>query len=255
MAPATAPRILGVIPARLASQRLPGKALLAETGRPLVIHVLEQASRAVHLDAVVVAAPDEAILEAVRRHGGTAVATSFEHPNGTSRIGEVLARPEFASVEIAVNIQGDEPLIDPAAIDRAVGLLIDRPEVEIATLACPFGPDEDPRDPAVVKVVCGSDGMALYFSRACIPHQREPGDPPPPRLRHVGLYAYRREALRRLASLPERPLERSERLEQLRALEHGLRIAVAEVDRAEGGIDTPEQYAAFVARMRAAAPR
>lgn len=242
-----------MIPTRLGSVRFPRKALAAETGIPLVIHVLRQASRARRLGRVVVAAPreDEALLDCVRRHGGEAVATG-EHPNGTSRIAEAmeLLDPAGDPAAVVVNIQGDEPLIDPAQIDRAVDRLGEDPEAGIATLACPFGEGEDPADPNLVKVVLGASGRALYFSRACVPFQRDAGDPPPDRLRHVGLYAYRRSALRRMASLAESALERAERLEQLRALEHGIPIAVAIVDRAEGGIDTPEQYAAFVARWR-----
>ena len=249
----TSAAAIGVIPARLGSTRFPGKALAAETGRPIVVHVLEQARKASRLGRVVVAAPDEAILEAVRRHGGEAVLTREDHPNGTSRIAEAIESiaPEGDPATIVVNIQGDEPLIDPAHIDRAVELLDADLGAGISTLACPFGPGEDPNDPTLVKAVVGVTGRAVYFSRACVPFHRDAADPPPRRLRHLGLYAYRREALLRLADLPESPLERSERLEQLRALEPGIPIAIGEVAGAEGGIDTPEQYARFVARWRA----
>ena len=248
----TSAAAIGVIPARLGSTRFPGKALAAETGLPIVVHVLEQARRATRLGRVLVAAPDPAILEAVRSHGGEAVLTREDHPNGTTRIAEAIASiaPDGDPATIVVNIQGDEPLIDPAHIDRAVELLEADPGAWISTLACPFGSGEDPNDPNLVKAVVGVSGRAVYFSRACVPFHRDAADPPPRRLRHLGLYAYRRHALLRLASLPESPLERSERLEQLRALEHGIAIAVGEVDGAEGGIDTPEQYARFVARWR-----
>jgi 3-deoxy-manno-octulosonate cytidylyltransferase (CMP-KDO synthetase) len=189
----------------------------------------------------------------VRRHGGEAVPTREDHPNGTSRIAEAIERllPDGDPQTIVVNIQGDEPLIDPSHIDLAVELLERDREAGISTLACPFGEAEDPADPNLVKAVVGASGRALYFSRACVPFHRDAADPPPRRLRHLGLYAYRRASLLRLAALPESPLERSERLEQLRALEHGIAIAVGEVSGAEGGIDTPEQYARFVARWRA----
>lgn len=251
------PSAIGVIPARLGSTRFPGKALAAETGTPLVVHVLERARRARRLGRVLVAAPDEAILAAVRAAGGEAILTREDHPNGTSRIAEAIEAiaPGGDPAAIVVNIQGDEPLIDPAHIDRAVELLEADPQAGISTLACPFAPGEDPANPNLVKAVVGASGRALYFSRACVPFHRDAADPPPRRLRHLGLYAYRRGALLRLASLPESPLERAERLEQLRALEHGLAIAVGEVDGAEGGIDTPEQYAAFVARWRSHAAR
>ena len=253
MTVASIPSAIGVIPARLGSMRFPRKALAAETGMPLVIHALRQAMQARRLGRVVVAAPreDGELLDCVRRHGGEAIATG-EHPNGTSRIAEAMERldPDGDPDAIVVNIQGDEPLIDPHHIDRAVDRLREDPAAGISTLACPFGEGEDPADPNLVKVVLAASGRALYFSRACVPFQRDPGDPPPARLRHLGLYAYRRSSLRRMADLAESALERTERLEQLRALEHGIGIAVATVDRAEGGIDTPEQYAAFVARWR-----
>ncbi|MGA0172814.1 MAG: 3-deoxy-manno-octulosonate cytidylyltransferase [Phycisphaerales bacterium] len=244
---------IGVIPARMGSTRFPGKALAAETGLPVVVHVLEQARRASRLGRVLVAAPDEAILEAVQRHGGEAVLTREDHPNGTSRIAEAIERilPGGDPETIVVNIQGDEPLIDPAHIDLAVELLERDSGAGLSTLACPFAEGEDPSDPNLVKAVVAASGRGLYFSRACVPFHRDAADPPPRRLRHLGLYAYRRSALLRLAALPESPLERSERLEQLRALEHGIAIAVGEVAGAEGGIDTPEQYARFVARWRA----
>ncbi|MHC4868718.1 MAG: 3-deoxy-manno-octulosonate cytidylyltransferase [Planctomycetota bacterium] len=251
--PRAKPTVFGVIPTRLGSARFPRKALADETGLPMVVHVLRQASRCRRLDRVLVAAPEEDLdlLEAVRRHGGEIVATRSDHPNGTSRIAEAMATldPEGDPDSIVVNVQGDEPLIDPAHIDLAVERLEGDPNAGMSTLVCPFSPEEDAADPNVVKAVVAASGRALYFSRAAVPGMRS-GDPAPPRLRHLGLYAYRRATLDRLATLPESPLERIERLEQLRALEHGIPIVVGEVDRAEGGIDTPEQYAAFVARWR-----
>ncbi len=246
------PRAIGVIPTRLDSVRFPRKALADATGLPLVVHVLEQARRAQSLARVVVAAPDEAILEVVRRHGGEAVATRLDHPNGTSRIAEAIEQllPGGDPSAIVVNIQGDEPLIDPRHIDLAVERLEQDADAGMSTLVCPFTADEDADDPNLVKAVVATSGRALYFSRSKVPHQRDAADPPPARYRHLGLYAYRRQVLAQLAGLSESPLERAERLEQLRALEHGIAIAVGVVDSAEGGIDTPAQYEAFVARWR-----
>lgn len=242
---------IGVIPARLASTRFPNKALASETGLPLVVHVLRRAQQATRLGRVVVAAPDAEILDAVRRHGGEAVETRFDHPNGTTRIAEAIERlaPHGPADAIVVNIQGDEPLVDPRHVDLLVERLEQDPGAGMSTLVCPFTPEEDPANPNVVKAVVAASGRALYFSRACVPFHRDAADPPPGRFRHLGLYAYRREVLGRLAALPESPLEVAERLEQLRALEHGIAIAVGVVDHAEGGIDTPEQYAAFVRRV------
>jgi 3-deoxy-manno-octulosonate cytidylyltransferase (CMP-KDO synthetase) len=255
MLPAMPTPAIGIIPTRLGSTRFPRKALAAETGLPLVIHALRRAELARRLSRVVVAVPggDGELLECVRRHGGEVVATREDHPNGTSRVAEAIEQldPRGSEFPIVVNIQGDEPMIDPAQIDLAVECLDADRGAGISTLACPFGPEDDPADPNLVKAVLSAAGRAIYFSRACVPFQRDAADPTPLRHRHLGLYAYRREPLRQLAALPESPLERAERLEQLRALEHGIAIAAAVVERAEGGIDTPEQYAAFVARWRA----
>lgn len=243
--------VFGVIPTRLGSVRFPRKALAAETGLPLVVHVLRQASRARRLDRVAVAAPSEDVelLEAVRSHGGEAIPTRGDHPNGTTRIAEAMASldPDADPDAIVVNVQGDEPLIAPEHIDLVVQRLEEDPQAGMATIVCPFQPDEDAEDPNLVKAVVSESGRAVYFSRSAIPGSRS-DEAPARRLRHLGIYAYRREALDRLAALPESPLERAERLEQLRALEHGIPIAVGEVDAAEGGIDTPAQYASFVAR-------
>lgn len=246
-----------MIPTRLGSVRFPRKALAAETGLPLVVHVLRRALEARRLDRVVVAAPaeDRELLEAVREHGGEAVATRSDHPNGTSRIAEAIEilDPGGDPDAVVVNVQGDEPMIEPSQIDRAVELLESDLDAGMSTLVCPLADGESGLDPNVVKAVVSPSGRALYFSRSPIPGCR-PDETPSRRLRHLGLYAYRRSVLERLAGLPESPLERAERLEQLRALEHGIGIAVGEVEHAEGGIDTPEQYAAFVARWRAGSP-
>ncbi|MSR42127.1 MAG: 3-deoxy-manno-octulosonate cytidylyltransferase [Phycisphaerales bacterium] len=249
-------RVLGVIPARLASSRFPEKALASATGKAMVVHVLEAALRARSLDAVIVAADHPRIVEAVRAAGGEAMLTREDHPNGTSRLAEVAAR---TGAEILVNIQGDEPEIEPDAIDAATELLLRTPWADVATLASPFQANENPADPNLVKVVLGTDGRALYFSRARIPHWRDAAKhahlpPPAPTLRHVGLYAYRAAFLQEFVSWPASPLEEMECLEQLRVLEHGRSIVVAIREITTQGIDTPEQYEAFLCRFNAKRP-
>ncbi|MBI1302327.1 MAG: 3-deoxy-manno-octulosonate cytidylyltransferase [Phycisphaera sp.] len=252
------PRAIGIIPARLASSRFPEKVLASETGKPLIVHVLEQALRAASLDAVFVAADHRRIVEAVERAGGRAVLTRVDHPNGTSRLAEALelieaGRPASERPEIVVNIQGDEPEIEPESIDAAVELLARSPWAEVATIATPFAAGESPLDPNLVKVVLGEGGRALYFSRAAIPHHRDAASGSTPRatpLRHVGLYAYRAAFLPAFAAWPTAPLEETESLEQLRVLERGHGIAVSVRAVSSQGIDTPEQYAAFVRRAQ-----
>jgi len=242
---------IAVVPARMASSRFPAKALADRTGTPLVVHACRRAAAASTVARVIVAADDERILEAARRHGFEAVMTRADHPNGTSRMAEVAEGLDGA-VEILVNVQGDEPELEPDAIDAAVRALQAHPDCGCATVAGPFAPADDPADPAAVKVVLDAAGRALYFTRALVPHRRhdvgDDEDPVAP-LRHAGLYAYRRDLLLRYPSLPGGRLERTERLEQLRLLEAGERIAVAIADAGPGGIDTPEQYEAFVRRF------
>ena len=230
-------RVVGLIPARYASKRFPGKALVDLCGKPLLQHVVERSAQARSLSSVVVATDDARIAEAVRRFGGKAEMTAATHPSGTDRIAEVARELEC---ELVVNIQGDEPLIVPAEIDAAVAPLLADPSIPMGTLACPL-PVDQAGDPNAVKVVVGTDGFALYFSRSPIPYLRDghTGGASPYRL-HVGLYVYRREVLLRLASLPPTPLEERERLEQLRALEHGIRIRVVMTDHPSLGVDTPE---------------
>ncbi|MDA0294638.1 MAG: 3-deoxy-manno-octulosonate cytidylyltransferase [Planctomycetota bacterium] len=239
-----------MIPTRLGSTRFPGKALADETGRPLILHVVDRARAASSVERVIVTAPDPEIIRIVEEAGVEAIETSFDHPNGTSRLAEVADRlaSELPTDAIIVNVQGDEPELDPAAIDAVILALNNDSEADMSTIATPFGPDGDPADPNQVKVVIGLNGQAIYFSRSLIPFDRDAVGATP--LRHVGLYAYRRDFLQRFASWPESPLEQAERLEQLRVLEHGGRIAVAIHASDCGGIDTPEQYAAFVARWR-----
>lgn len=239
--------IVAVIPARYASTRLPGKPLLAETGRTLIQHVVEAATRATRLDRVIVATDDPRIADAVEAFGGEAAMTRPDHPSGTDRVAEVAA--ELPDAAILVNLQGDEPEISGDAIDALVALLEAHPEAPMATLATPIHDDGQFHDPACVKVVVASDRRALYFSRAPIPHARD-GREHRLGLLHLGIYAYRRDFLLRLASLPPSELERTERLEQLRVLEAGFPILVHEVAESGIGIDTPEDYRRFVARWR-----
>lgn len=239
--------IVGVIPARFASTRLPGKPLLSDTGRPLIAHVVEAARRARSLERVLVATDDPRIARAVADHGGEAVMTREDHPTGTDRVAEVAAGLPHARV--IVNLQGDEPEISGAAIDRLVELLADDPEAPMATLATPITLDSVHHDPSCVKVVMNGRGRALYFSRAPIPFHRDPAVGPLGFL-HLGIYAYRRDFLLGLARLPQSPLESAEKLEQLRVLEAGFPIAVGVVDEPSIGIDTPDDYRRFVERWR-----
>jgi 3-deoxy-manno-octulosonate cytidylyltransferase (CMP-KDO synthetase) len=233
-----------VLPARHASTRLPGKPLLRATGKYLVQHTWEQARRIGAASAVVIATDDERIAAAARSFGAEVAMTSPACATGSDRVAEVArARSE----EIVVNLQADEPEFDPVDVDRLLAALAAEPSVPLATLAVVAGPGERER-PSVVKVVCDARGRALYFSRAPIPHHRDAGPEEAPTLRHVGIYAFRREALLRFTSLGETPLERAEKLEQLRALEHGWEVLVVRGGRAPAGIDTPEDYAAFVRR-------
>ena len=244
--------VVAVIPARYASTRLPGKPLLAETGRPLIQHVVEAARSAKSLGRIIVATDDARIAEAVEAFGGEVALTRADHPSGTDRVAEVIRRLP-PRVRIVVNLQGDEPEISAEALDQVVGLLERDPELPMATLATPIRSVADFQDPACVKVVCASDGRALYFSRSPIPNHRDGApDSEPLGLLHLGLYAYRRDFLLGLATLPPSPLERTEKLEQLRVLEAGYSIAVGVVDEPSVGIDTPEDYRRFVARWKQA---
>lgn len=240
------PSAIAVIPARYDSVRFPGKVLADRTGKPLIQHVYERAVQAKRVSRVIVAADDDRILDAVQSFGGEVVMTRRDHPNGTSRIAEAVAGME---ADLIVNVQGDEPDIDPALIDLAVRTLERHGDCPIATLASPFAADENPADPNIVKVVVDQSGCALYFSRSLIPFDRDNTVRVKP-LKHVGLYVYRREFLPNYVSLPPTPLEQAEKLEQLRVLEHGYKIAVAIGEAHFHGIDTPEQYDEFVRRMQ-----
>ena len=244
--------IVGIIPARFASTRLPGKPLLSDTGTPLIQLVVDAAWRSTRLTRIIVATDDERIAEAVRSFGGEAVMTRDDHPSGTDRVAEVAAA--IPDAEIVVNLQGDEPEIAGATLDLVASLLIDDPSLPMATIATPIRDAATYFDPSCVKVVVSSAGRALYFSRSPIPHVRDGGFDPiselPQAHLHLGLYAYRRDFLLGLGKMPPSPLERLEKLEQLRVLEAGYPIAVGIVDEPSVGIDTPEEYRRFVARWR-----
>lgn len=236
---------VAVIPARYGSTRLPGKPLLDRTGLPLVVHVAEAASRAERIERVLIATDDHRIADAVAAHGYEAVMTRSDHVNGTSRIAEV-AEALPAEVEVIVNVQGDEPLVEPALID-ALAQRVAESEEPMVTVASPFAEGEDAADANIVKVVLDRQSRAMYFSRSVIPHGAAEGEGA---LKHLGLYAYRRGFLPVYVGLEPTPAERAERLEQLRALEHGHRIGVIVARVAHHGIDTPAQYDAFVAWYR-----
>jgi 3-deoxy-manno-octulosonate cytidylyltransferase (CMP-KDO synthetase) len=230
------PSAVAVIPARYASVRFPGKALAVVGGKPLVQHVWERARLLATVERVLVATDDERIAEAVNGFGGIAVMTSAAHASGTDRLAEVARELES---ELVVNVQGDEPLILPDAIDAAVAVLAERTDDRMSTLRRRIDDPADLVTPSVVKVVTDTDGYALYFSRHAIPYVG-PGRPAPVAWRHLGLYVYRRDFLAILAALPQTPLELAEGLEQLRALEHGYRIRTVETTADAIGVDTPE---------------
>jgi len=230
---------LAVIPARYGSTRLPGKALISLGGKPMIQRVWERVRQASLVSNVVVATDDERIRTAVQAFGGQAVMTRADHRSGTERVAEVaVAHPE---AEILINVQGDEPLIEPAAIDAAVEAIREDAEVNIATMAVPISTPAEIMDPNVVKAVLDFDGNALYFSRAPIPWVRDRGGPVHARhLKHLGLYAFRRAALLEFPTFPQGDLERIEQLEQLRWLENGYRIRVAETEYDSVSVDIPD---------------
>ncbi|MDP9172373.1 MAG: 3-deoxy-manno-octulosonate cytidylyltransferase [Planctomycetota bacterium] len=243
---------VAIIPARFGSTRFPGKIVASSTGKPLVQHVVERARRAKRLRDVIVATDDQRIVDALRPFKTRCVMTSTAHVSGTDRIAEVA---KGLSDAILVNVQGDEPEIDAETIDA----LIDRLEStgdDMATAATPFPDDADANDPNLVKVVIGLDDKALYFSRSPIPFQRDSTQGARATYYlHQGIYAYRRQFLLMVASWPPTPLEQSEKLEQLRVLEHGRPIHIVKTNRVVHGIDTPQQYDAFVKRFKEVAAR
>lgn len=245
-----------IIPARFASTRLPGKPLLRETGKYLIQHAYERACEARCAREVIVATDHQGIAEAVQAFGGRVVMTRADHASGTDRIAEAA---EQLSADLIVNLQGDEPRFEPAALDLLAELLVADPASDMATLAVPIADRQTYLNPNVVKVVCDAAGKALYFSRSPIPMVRD-GEPdfaarPAKFLQHLGVYAYRREFLLKIARTPAHPLEQIEKLEQLRVLAGGGAIRVGLVARAHRGVDTPEDYAAFVQAHRVESSR
>jgi 3-deoxy-manno-octulosonate cytidylyltransferase (CMP-KDO synthetase) len=235
-----------LIPARLASTRLPDKPLADIGGRPMVVRVAERARRS-QATRVVVAADDRRIVQACESHGIEAVLTRTDHASGSDRLAEACEALGLSGQDVVVNVQGDEPLIDPALVDAVAALLEARPQASMSTAAHPIADLGEFTNPNVVKTVLDAEGFALYFSRAPIPWWRDggasgtPALPSPAPLRHVGIYGYRAGFLRQFPQLPAAPVERTEALEQLRALWHGHRIAVHVTPRAPGiGVDTPE---------------
>lgn len=243
------PSVVGMIPARYASTRLPGKVLLDLAGKPMIQRVYERCREAELLDDVLVATDDERVRDAVEAFGGRVEMTSCEHCSGTDRLAEVAER---MVCDVIVNIQGDEPMLEPEAIDAAVRPFLSDESLQMGTIATPIDELEEHLDPAAVKVVVDAQGRALYFSRAPIPFFRlgvGEAQPDGPRrhpvsgiapLKHIGLYVYRREMLLWYAGLAASALERTEGLEQLRVLEAGRRIHVVVVDYSPIGVDTPE---------------
>jgi 3-deoxy-manno-octulosonate cytidylyltransferase (CMP-KDO synthetase) len=233
--------VVVVIPARYGSTRLPGKPLVALAGQPMIQRVYERAKSARTVHRVIVATDDERIIKAVTGFGGEARMTRPDHRTGTERVAEVAAHVEG---DIFVNVQGDEPLLDPAAVDTAVAALLEEPEAAIATVATPIKIPGDIMDPNIVKVVLDFDDNALYFSRAPIPWVRDTGNTVQVRhLKHLGLYVFQRDALLEYPTLPQGELERIEQLEQLRWLENGSKIRVAEVEHDAVSVDVPEDVA------------
>jgi 3-deoxy-manno-octulosonate cytidylyltransferase (CMP-KDO synthetase) len=234
-------KVVVVIPARYGSTRLPGKPLVMLAGKPMIQRVYERAKLAKQANQVIVATDDERIVKAVQEFGGDARMTRTDHRTGTERVAEVAAHVEG---DIFVNVQGDEPLLEPAAVDMAVTSLLEEPMASISTVATPIKTPGDIMDPNVVKTVLDFDGNALYFSRAPIPWVRDTASKTLVRhLKHLGLYVFQREALLEYATLPQGELERIEQLEQLRWMENGWKIRVAEVEHDAVSVDVPEDVA------------
>jgi 3-deoxy-manno-octulosonate cytidylyltransferase (CMP-KDO synthetase) len=247
-------RILGVIPARFGSSRFPGKPLAVIAGKTMLQHVYERACKSRYLSHIIIATDDDRIYGAARRFGAPARRTRADHPSGTDRVAEVASAE---SCQLVVNIQGDEPLIDPGAIDAAVLGILDDPEIPMGTLKKRIEHDREHVNPNVVKVVTDRKGNAVYFSRSPIPYTRNVEElDSTPRYKHIGLYVYQRDFLLNYSSLPVGPLETAERLEQLRAIENGYTIRVVETEYESLGVDTPEdlQRVVNLFEMRPADP-
>ena len=232
-------KTLCVIPARYASTRLPGKPLKDIAGKPMICRVYDRAVQAKKLTDVVVATDDERIVEAVEKNGGKAMMTAKDHPTGTDRLAEVAEA--YPDIDLIINVQGDEPLIEPSLIDELAGVFEEDKELQMATVMTPMTDAEEQKNPNNVKVVTDKNGYALYFSRSLLPYPRVEGKAPVHK--HIGIYAYKRDFLLQYAKLAPTPLEQAESLEQLRALENGYRIRVIATDAKFVGVDTVEDLA------------
>ena len=230
-----------IIPARLSATRLPNKPLADINGKPMIWHVWERARRAKNIAEVWIATPDDEIMNAVQAFGGKAVLTSAAHRTGSDRVAEAAQRLP-PHIEVIVNVQGDEPLLDPRTIDAVCAPLLAGDTIAMASAMCRL-PEGRETDPAVVKVVCDLHNFALYFSRAALPFRRDITAAPYAAKQHVGLYAYQRDFLQTLAALPPSPLEQAESLEQLRVLENGYRIRMVEIADVPESVDTPGDLA------------
>lgn len=230
--------VLCVIPARYASTRLPGKPLKDIAGKPMICRVYERAAKAARVAEALVATDDERIYEAVLQHGGKAVMTRKDHPTGTDRLAEVAEK--YPDVDLIINVQGDEPLIEPALIDELAAAFDGDADLQMATVCTEITDEAKAKNPNNVKVVMDKKGYALYFSRSLLPYPRHTGTPV---YKHIGIYAYKRDFLLQYAKMAETPLEHAESLEQLRALENGYRIKVIKTPYRFVGVDTAEDLA------------
>lgn len=227
--------VLCVIPARYASTRLPGKPLKDIAGKPMICRVYERAAKALRVAAAIVATDDSRIYEAVVQHGGKAVMTRKDHPTGTDRLAEVAEK--YQDVDLIINVQGDEPLIEPKLIDELAAAFDGDADLQMATVCTEITDESEQQNPNNVKVVMDKQGYALYFSRSLLPYPRHEGTPV---YKHIGIYAYKRDFLLAYAKMAETPLEHAESLEQLRALENGYRIKVIKTPYRFVGVDTAE---------------
>jgi 3-deoxy-manno-octulosonate cytidylyltransferase (CMP-KDO synthetase) len=242
-------KVLVVIPARYGSTRFPAKVVASDTGKFLVQHTYERALSAKSVENVLIATDDDRVMAACESFSGSCVMTSADHQSGTDRIAEAVAGID---ADIVVNLQADEPEIDPANIDYLIDLLDGDKDAVMATLVAGFDSADQIADPNVVKCVTDATGRAIYFSRSPIPYDRDNGGigNPEQYLRHLGIYAYRKDFLMRITKQPQTPLELTEKLEQLRVIENGYSIITGKVAQSWTGIDTPEQYADFVKRLQ-----
>lgn len=242
-------KIIAVIPARYESTRFPGKVLAKDTGKYLIQHTFQQVRKAKLIEKVLIATDSEKVLSACKSFGADCCLTAATHKSGTDRIAEAVKKTD---ADVVINVQADEPEIEPANIDLLAQLMIDNPQTKMATLIAKFDSKEQIENPNIVKVVIGKDRFAKYFSRSVIPYCRTGG--PVGNIsdyyRHLGIYAYTKDFLLTITSLPAGRLEQIEQLEQLRVLENGYQILTGLVSRVADGIDTPQQYAEFVKRHK-----